>query len=223
MRFEDVLYLDCNTDMESKQKPGYVAAKEKLIEANRRRAQVALDKYALKPKTCVECGGLIAYERRARGKYCSHSCAAVHSNKKRHSPKRDAVCMHCGKPLVGLAGRKFCSRDCDKANKREGLIANWLAGQNSGSLSSGELARPVRRWLIEARGESCELCGWAERNPTTGLVPVQIDHVDGNYRNNKPENLRLLCPNCHSLTPTYGGLNRGNGRKNRHKVGSGID
>lgn len=46
----------------------------------------------------------------------------------------------------------------------------------------------------------------------TGKVPVVADHIDGDWQNNRPENLRLLCPNCDSLQPTYGGLNKGNGR-----------
>ncbi len=41
------------------------------------------------------------------------------------------------------------------------------------------------------------------------------DHIDGNWRNNIENNLRLICPNCDSLTHTYAGLNRGNGRKGR--------
>ena len=37
---------------------------------------------------------------------------------------------------------------------------------------------------------------------------LQVDHIDGNPDNNKGNNLRLLCPNCHSLTPTYKGGNK---------------
>lgn len=39
----------------------------------------------------------------------------------------------------------------------------------------------------------------------------------GNYSNNLESNLILLCPNCHSLTSTYKGANRGHGRKERSK------
>ena len=39
-----------------------------------------------------------------------------------------------------------------------------------------------------------------------------VDHIDGNSDNNSEENLRLICPNCHSLTSTYRGANRGHGR-----------
>lgn len=39
-----------------------------------------------------------------------------------------------------------------------------------------------------------------------------MDHIDGNRQNNNRENLRLLCPNCHSQTETYCGKNVNNGR-----------
>lgn len=60
-------------------------------------------------------------------------------------------------------------------------------------------------------------CGWSKINPTTGKVPIQLEHIDGNSENNSLDNLKLLCPNCHSLTSTYGALNKGNGRKNRKR------
>jgi hypothetical protein len=59
------------------------------------------------------------------------------------------------------------------------------------------------------------LCGWAKVNSKTQQVLLVADHIDGNWRNNKEENLRLICPNCDSLNPTYAGLNIGNGRNNR--------
>ncbi len=58
-------------------------------------------------------------------------------------------------------------------------------------------------------------CGWCERNPATGRVPLELEHVDGDWRNARPENLLLLCPNCHALTPTFKALNKGRGREPR--------
>ncbi|KAF2779839.1 HNH endonuclease [Streptomyces sp. OM5714] len=70
------------------------------------------------------------------------------------------------------------------------------------------------KWAMAAVGapELCALCGndgiWQGRP-----IPLEVDHVDGDWRNNRVENLRLLCPNCHSITDTYRG--RGKGRASR--------
>lgn len=53
----------------------------------------------------------------------------------------------------------------------------------------------------------CELCGWCERAPD-GRIPVELDHINGDRFDNRLENLRILCPNCHSLQQTHRGLNK---------------
>lgn len=53
----------------------------------------------------------------------------------------------------------------------------------------------------------CELCGWAEKS-IDGRIPVELDHINGDRRDNRIENLRILCPNCHSLQSTHRGLNK---------------
>lgn len=61
----------------------------------------------------------------------------------------------------------------------------------------------IRKRLFETRGRSCERCGWAEVNPFTGHIPVQVDHKDGNRKNNQESNLVILCPNCHAMTEHF--------------------
>lgn len=53
----------------------------------------------------------------------------------------------------------------------------------------------------------CELCGWAQQS-VDGRIPVELDHINGDHNDNRIENLRILCPNCHSLQPTHRGRNK---------------
>lgn len=71
--------------------------------------------------------------------------------------------------------------------------------------------------MFEKYDNKCSICGWNDINEYTGKIPLQIDHIDGDYTNSIEENLRLLCPNCHSLTENYGSRNKGNGRKYRQE------
>jgi hypothetical protein len=53
----------------------------------------------------------------------------------------------------------------------------------------------------------CELCGWNKLAPD-GRLPLELDHLNGNPDDNRLENLRILCPNCHSLQATHRGKNK---------------
>ncbi len=79
----------------------------------------------------------------------------------------------------------------------------------------GLVSAYIKKYLRRKFENKCCLCGWSEINQKTGMVPLVADHIDGSWQNNTEENLRLICPNCDSLTPTYAGLNKGNGRKDR--------
>lgn len=53
----------------------------------------------------------------------------------------------------------------------------------------------------------CEECGWAKTS-VDGRVPLELDHINGDRHDNRLENLRILCPNCHSLKTTHRGKNK---------------
>jgi len=57
------------------------------------------------------------------------------------------------------------------------------------------------------KNPKCELCSWATMS-VDGRIPLELDHINGDRHDNRIENLRILCPNCHSLQLTHRGRNR---------------
>ena len=98
------------------------------------------------------------------------------------------------------------------------LLELKLLAKYYNKIESGDIGLPPRQYknyLIEKYGNKCMECGWGEKNPTTNKIPIELEHIDGDSTNNNLSNLKLLCPNCHSLTSTYKGANKGNGRYSR--------
>ncbi|MCX3286022.1 HNH endonuclease signature motif containing protein [Streptomyces sp. NEAU-H22] len=74
---------------------------------------------------------------------------------------------------------------------------------------SARLKRAMRELGVEER---CAMCGM-EAVWLGEPLPLEVDHIDGDWRDNRVENVRLLCPNCHSTTDTYRGRGRGRARR----------
>lgn len=197
-------------------KAGAISLKKK--ESIFRKKEEARVKYYASPKLCFYCQTLLSFEKR-KSKFCNHSCAAQHNNFARgfktKQSKAKQICVICSKEYLNFSKNNACSKKCSYKKRYDDFIAGWFSGTKNAGDWRG-VRRHVKNWLIEQRGEKCWKCGWCERHDITKRIPIQVDHIDGNPENHRPENLRLLCPNCHSLTPTYGALNKGKGRKQRY-------
>jgi Zn finger protein HypA/HybF involved in hydrogenase expression len=138
-------------------------------------------------------------------------------------PRRNKfVCLNCEQEVIRSNATKYCSSKCQQKYIRKEFIKKWKLGtippEKCYNGPNNAISNHIRSYLFEKNSHRCENCGWNELNESTMKIPLQVDHIDGDSKNCKEQNLRLLCPNCHSLTPTFGSLNKGNGRKNRRNA-----
>lgn len=133
--------------------------------------------------------------------------------------KERKSCPICSKVVENLQSR-FCGIKCHWEDRYLRFLEEWKSGVQTGTTCPSDLRVSgfIRRYLFEKNQNRCSLCGWGEKNPTTGKIPLTVEHRNGDASDSREENLTLLCPNCHSLTPTYGNLNRGRGREERRKT-----
>ena len=116
-------------------------------------------------------------------------------------------CLNCDQECKWSyqTGNKYCSVQCSAEHRSNEHKKKFF----SGLLET--IDRPTaRKYLAEVRGYKCEICGISEWN--NKALTLHVDHTNGDPSNNRPNNLRLLCPNCHSQTEFLGAANKGRGR-----------
>lgn len=104
----------------------------------------------------------------------------------------------------------------DRTGQREARRTRTLEEllvQQDPTTARREQSGRLKRAILQLGGEEkCALCG-IEPTWLGFPLPLEVDHIDGSWRNNRIENLRLLCPNCHSTTDTYRGRGKSRGAK----------
>lgn len=98
-------------------------------------------------------------------------------------------------------------------NKKKSAEEVLILRSNNRREDAFRLRRAMIEFGILYACDECKLCENWNGKP----ILLQIDHQNGNYRDNRIENLRFLCPNCHSQTPNFGSKKKGN--KSGNKVG----
>lgn len=106
---------------------------------------------------------------------------------------------------------------------REGKIQSVFASNEQHRINSilsriaNIKSNPFETWgrklqlaeINDQQNHSCLVCGISEWQGKK--ITLELDHIDGNSSNNVRDNLRLLCPNCHSQTDTWRGRNINSG------------
>jgi Zn finger protein HypA/HybF involved in hydrogenase expression len=121
------------------------------------------------------------------------------------------ICQVCGTSFKRKTStyNKFCGVLCSGKARTQKAIERIEAGNGSVTTNA-----TIRTYLTETRDPNCEKCGcgvvWCEL-PLT----LHVDHIDGDSDNMSLNNVRLLCPNCHSQTPNYGSKNKRTSNKRK--------
>lgn len=150
---------------------------------------------------CKEC----EVEVGKRNKFCSSSCAAKFNNRLRIR-KAKPDCPNCNVKLSNHQ-KTYCSNKC------QGEYQYKIEIKPRFDLGAIQDRNTLRRILNKENGSKCSICLIEDWN--NAPIVFEVDHINGDASNNLPENLRLVCPNCHSQTEFYKGRNRGNGRISR--------
>ena len=125
------------------------------------------------------------------GKYCSKSCA-------NSRVRTDEVKEKISKGVLKSEWWVNCDYTHNSnPEKIERIKETWKSKRNYDTANSIS----IKKWIKEDRGNKCEVCGVEEWNGKP--LTMEVDHIDGDTTNNIITNLKVLCPNCHSQTPTW--------------------
>ena len=160
-------------------------------------------------RKCVYCHTEFEVPSGSPKKFCSKSCSASYNNTHKTPKQNIKTCLHCSKEYKS-PNPKFCTQKCSSDYKSKKAMNDYITTWSVSPFSS-----LPKKYIIETRGYKCEVCGISEWQGVP--ISLQLDHIDGNSDNNHKDNLRLLCPNCHSQTDTFGAKNKGNGRLYRRQ------
>ena len=189
---------------------------------NRTKKSNNVEIYSKKQNKCILCGQLFDKRTVINGKKVDLSkrqhcldCLPYKQGSGSLRKKGRKYCKICNKPLKSKYSI-YCSNSCHQKDIHQTYIQKWKTGEESGVIGNEwkDISLHIKRYIFEKYNNKCAKCGWAEINPFTNTLPLEIEHIDGNALNNKEDNLILLCPNCHSLTKTYRGANKGKGKRN---------
>lgn len=89
---------------------------------------------------------------------------------KQNRSKEKSLCLNCSKEIT--RGRRFCDNTCYAEYERKQYIEQWKRGEETGIIGEDGIATAVRKYMFEKNNNSCEICGWHEVNPYTGLVAL---------------------------------------------------
>ena len=122
-------------------------------------------------------------------------------------------CFDCEAPQsTGGLRCKKCQTKAVQYLSQHPRVTDWMNGDWSLGGTVNGLSKTIRDYLMADRNYVCEACGFTGFHPIDSATILEVNHIDGDGQNHHPDNLEILCPNCHALTDSFRNRNLGNGR-----------
>jgi hypothetical protein len=99
-------------------------------------------------------------------------------------------CVNCNQEIK--RNKRYCSNTCQKEYQYKEYIEKWKKEKVDGLRGEYQISMHIKTYLYKKFNNKYARCGWGEINPYTNKIPLEVEHIDGNYKNNKEENLILL-------------------------------
>lgn len=153
-------------------------------------------------KICPKC----KLEHNRPGIYCSKSCAC--RDRTMSDETRERIRTGYNQYIASMTPAERQKR---AQEKRAILAQNQDAAQQARRNKNNAVPFDLLKWdakrkrVITEQANKCGECGLSEWRDKP--LPLEVDHRDGDRANNTRENLIGICPNCHSITPTWRGRN----------------
>ena len=128
-------------------------------------------------------------------KTCSRSCASTKPARSESNKLRSEANKMWYKNNTDLARTRQLQAIQTCKEKRKNKIEHGDFYTLSGELK--------REKILFEQNQKCDICG-CDQEWNSMPLKFQLDHINGDRINNTRENLRMICPNCHTQTPTYG-------------------
>jgi RNA polymerase subunit RPABC4/transcription elongation factor Spt4 len=146
----------------------------------------------------------------ASGRFCSNRCARGFSTKGKRAEINEKVSDSLkGRNVGGIGftkGHQLCTPEA-----RERALAtqrrNWETSVLECDFSELTTKKQRKFRLMYEQNQICDICGMTNEWNGSPIV-FHLDHINGVHEDNNRDNVRLICPNCHSQTPTYAGRNQ---------------
>jgi hypothetical protein len=151
-------------------------------------------------KACLNCGSSFqantSYIKRGHAKFCCRSCSSYY-NAGMRGPRPNVKCALCGKSIYRNPSKKKNSRSglyfCCREHKDQAQRIGGIQAIQPPHYGTGNGEHVYREQALRDLPHHCNRCGWSKHRAV-----LVVHHKNRDRTDNHPENLEILCPNCHA-------------------------